>query len=203
MGRALRTLGRWFGGLAGFGGLEHGYFELQQGSTAPPGLIFPSMGPPCVPEEVWYSCEPAMSVIPDMAVTGIAAMALGGVTLVWAVVFMGRRFGGPVLALLAGALLLFGGGIVPPILGVIGGLLTQSSPQGSVRAPALRRGLASLWPWSLVAFFAVLLGTVAVGLVSNELVETFGFVVLAAVPGLVLLSVASAWAHDSLDRVRA
>lgn len=198
MGKALRALGAWFGGLAAFGGLEHGYFEVQRGDVAPPGLVFPSIGPPCAPDEVWHACEPAMSILPSFALTGIAAIALGGVTLIWAVVFMRRRHGGFVLALLSLALLLFGGGLVPPVLGIIGGLLAEWGPRQPAKVSALRAGLAKLWPWSLVAFFAALFGTVAVGFVNNDLVEALGIVVLVVVPGLVVLSAASAWAADSL-----
>ena len=198
MGKALRTLGVWFGALAGFGGLEHGYFEFQRGEVAPPGLVFPSIGPPCAPDEVWHGCEPAMSILPSFAVTGIAAMALGAVTLVWVIVFMRRRHGGFALAILSLALLLFGGGIVPPALGIIGGLLAEWRPRQPATVAALRAGLAKLWPWSLVAFFVALFGTVAVGFVSNDLVEALGIGVLVVVPGLVVLSAASAWAADSL-----
>ncbi|NIS82910.1 MAG: hypothetical protein GTO14_22525 [Anaerolineales bacterium] len=70
-----------------------------------------SMGSPCVPEEIWHACEPAMTVIPNFLVTGILAVSLGLVTVVWAAAFVQRQWGGAILALLSFRLLLFGGGL--------------------------------------------------------------------------------------------
>ena len=65
MRRATKTVATWFGISAGIAGLEHGYFEILQGSTRPAGLLIVSMGPPCVPEEIWNGCEPAMTILPN------------------------------------------------------------------------------------------------------------------------------------------
>lgn len=198
MASALRTAGRWFGGLAGFSGIEHGYFELQQGDVPPPGLQFPSLGPPCDPQVLWHGCEPAISVLPSLQTAGIVSMALGAVTMIWAVFFMARRSGGPVLALLSAILLAVGGGVVPPVIGILTGLANIRAPR-RVAGGAFRRTLASLWPSSLVAFFALLAGTVVVGQIANSLIVEYGLVILVAGPVLLLLSFVSAWARDSVD----
>src|SRR3990172_11008764 len=121
MRKATRIIAASFGILAGFGGLEHGYFEILQGNVRPESLMIASMGAPCVPEEIWNACEPAMTIIPNFLFTGILAMLLGLVAMVWAAAFVQRKQGGTILALLSFGLLLFGGGIFPPVIGMIGG----------------------------------------------------------------------------------
>ena len=94
MRRATKTVATWFGISAGIAGLEHGYFEILQGSTRPAGLLIVSMGPPCVPEEIWNGCEPAMTILPNFLVTGILAVLLGLAIIVWSAAFVQRRRGG-------------------------------------------------------------------------------------------------------------
>lgn len=197
---AMRTVGAWFGGFAGFGGVEHGYFELLQGNVAATGLIFPSMGPPCVAADTWHGCEPAMSLVPNLLATGIVSLLLGVVTFVWAVGFLRRRHAGFVLALLCVALLLTGGGIVPAVIGIVGGVLCMWTPGPALQMVPLRRGIAALWPWSLVVLGVFLVGMVVVGYFSNDMVLRYGLVILVAIPALALLSGLSAWAHDGIAR---
>src|SRR5574342_868342 len=121
MRKATKSVATWFGITAGVGGLEHGYFEILQGSTKPQGLMIASMGPPCVPEEIWNTCEPAMTVIPNFLITGILSVILGLLILVWSAGIVSRKNGGMVLLLLSVASLLFGGGIFPPLIGIVGG----------------------------------------------------------------------------------
>lgn len=203
MREATRIIAASFGIFAGIGGLEHGYFEILQGSVQPESIMIASMGPPCVPEEIWHACEPAMTIIPNFLVTGILSMTLGLVTIVWAVAFVRRRRWGLILALLSLALLLFGGGIFPPLIGIIGGaagtrihapLKKQPGPIWSL--------LARMWPWTIVLFFVWLFGQFAIGYFFNEfLMEN---VVLWAVLflGLLVVSILSGYGHDVVEQGR-
>ena len=85
MRKATRITASALGLFAGFGGPEHGYFQVQQGNVRPDGLFISSIGPPCDPEQVWHLCEPAMTVIPSFLVTGVVA------TLVGVIAGVGRR----------------------------------------------------------------------------------------------------------------
>lgn len=189
----------WLGLFAGVAGIEHGYFEIARGSHAPEALGFPSMGPPCVPEQVWYACEPAMSVIPDFLITGLVASALGLLTIWWSLRRMERRWGGPGLIGLSLALLLTGGGIVPPVLGVIGGAaaalssiaVRRANPPGGFAAL-----LASAWPWTVAGFFVFLLGSVGAGVMIPGFMDGFGVYFLAGTPALLVLALLTAWARD-------
>ena len=115
------------GVFAGFGGPEHGYFQIQQGHVEPDGLLISSIGPPCDPEDVWHLCEPAMTVIPSFLITGIVAATLGLITMIWSLFFLHERRGALVLALLCVALLLGGGGLVPPLIGLAGAAMAAGS----------------------------------------------------------------------------
>jgi len=198
MRKATKTVATWFGVSAGIAGLEHGYFEILQGNTSPEGLMIVSMGPPCVPEEIWNACEPAMTIIPNFLITGILAVIIGLLILIWSTAFVQRKNGGTILILLSIALLLFGGGIFPPLIGIVGGAagvkinkpLTRNQP-GSI----LRFG-AKLWPWPLVIFLVWVLGQFPVGYFFNDFLQSimwFGlFLILVMLP----VSVYSAYAHD-------
>ena len=151
MRKATKTVAMWLGIAAGLAGLEHGYFEILQGNTRPPSLAFPSMGPPCDPAVAWNACEPAMSILPSFLLTGILALLLGLAIIVWSAAFVQRRHGGLVLILLSIALLLFGGGLFPPLIGVIGGAAgTQINRPLRGKPGRVTRTAARLWPWPLV-----------------------------------------------------
>ncbi len=146
-----------FGAFVGIGSIEHGIFELFQGSAKPKGIMITSMGPPCVPEEIWNACEPAMTVIPNYFITGLFAILFGVLGLVWSIFFIQRKLGRPILMLLSSAMLLFGGGIFPPVIGLWGGLIATRINRPR-RAAAPFSFLAILWPWTLIMLFALLLG---------------------------------------------
>jgi hypothetical protein len=200
MRKATRVIAAAFGAFAGFGGLEHGYFEILQGNVRPDSIMIASMGPPCVPEEVWHGCEPAMTIVPNFLVTGILAMLLGLVTMVWAVAFVERRHGGTILALLSLGLLLFGGGIFPPVIGIIGGVLGTR-----IRTPLRRqpdpvwRMLAKLWPWAIVVFFVWLFGQFVIGYFFNEVLMENLVLWAVLFLGLLVLSILAGYGHDVVN----
>src|SRR5512139_3013445 len=147
MRKATRVVAASFGIVAGIAGLEHGYFEILRGDTKPASLAFPSMGPPCVPEEIWNACEPAMSILPNFLITGILSVILGLLITVWSAAFVQRKHGGPILILLSVALLLFGGGFFPPLIGIVGGAagMKINKPIEQKQAHGSRRTAAKLW----------------------------------------------------------
>jgi hypothetical protein len=156
---ASRVTASTLGLYAGLLGAVHGLFEIRQGSTVPEGFIIYAIGPPCQPEAVAHACWPAMTVVPNLMVTGILALILSLVAAIWAVGFVQRRYGGPVLMLLAVLMLLVGAGFLPTFVGLIAGIAGIG-----IRAPldwwrallpenVLRFG-AALWPWPLIAYFS-------------------------------------------------
>jgi hypothetical protein len=197
MRKATRVVASAFGIFAGFGGPEHGYFEILQGHVRPDSLFIASIGPPCDPEKVWNLCEPAMTVIPSFLVTGILAIVVGLITMIWAAAFVHRKHGGLVLILLSIALLLVGGGLFPPVIGIIAGAIGTRINAPLTRQPGgVLRFLAKLWPWPLVAFFVWAFGQFLVGHYFNEFLQQSGFLSPLLFFGLLVLSILSGYAYD-------
>jgi hypothetical protein len=200
--KATRIVAAALGIFAGIGGPEHGYFEIMRGNTRPESLVFPAMGPPCDPEEIWNLCEPAMTVIPSFLVTGIVATLIGILTIIWAAAFIHRRNGGPVLILLSIALLLTGGGLFPPLIGIASGVVATRINKPSKRPPertpgGITRALARLWPWPLVAFFVWLFGQFPIGYFFNDFLMESGAIIPLLIISLMVLAIISGCARDA------
>jgi len=200
MRKATRVVASLFGIFAGFGGPEHGYFEILQGNVRPDSLMIAAMGPPCDPEKVWNLCEPAMTVIPSFLVTGILATVIGLITMIWAAAFVQKKNGGAVLILLSIALLLVGGGLFPPVIGIVAGVVATKINAPLTRRPgSVLRFFAKLWPWPLVAFFAWVFGQFVVGYFFNEFLQKSGFLIPLLIIGLLVLSILTGYAYDVHD----
>ena len=198
MRKATKTVASWLGLVAGIAGLEHGYFEILQGNTRPASLMFASMGPPCVAEEIWNACEPAMSILPNYLITGILAVLLGLAIMVWSAAFVQRKNGGIVLILLSVALLLFGGGFFPPIIGLVSGAAgTQINKPLTGKPGSITRWAAKLWPWPLLILVAWLLGQFPIGYFFNDFLKSIMGFGLLLIFTMLPLSVYIGYAHDA------
>ena len=202
MRKATKTVAIWFGIAAGGAGIEHGIFEILQGvarpNTQPEGLMIASMGPPCVPEEIWNACEPALTILPNFLITGILAVIIGAAILIGSIFFVQRKYGGVSLILLSIALLLFGGGIFPPVIGIVGGSagMKINKPFRQKQPGSLTCFASKLWPWPLVIFIGWLLGQWVVGYFFNEFLQQnmiYGVILILA---MLPLSVVAAYAND-------
>ena len=118
---ATRGAASTVGVLAGLLGLEHGYFETLQGNVAPSGIGIVAIGPPCQASRAWHACEPAMTIMPTFFVAGVLTIIVALIVLLWTAAFVHRKNGG--LILLSLVLLLVGGGFIPPVLGIIAGVV--------------------------------------------------------------------------------
>lgn len=104
------------GVLVAAAGFEHGVGEMLQGSGPPPSWMFPSW--PDVPALASAAGEPAMTLIPNLLISGLLTVATSLVILAVVVRRLGRGWAPVTLALLSALLLLVGGGFVPPLLGL-------------------------------------------------------------------------------------
>jgi len=154
MRNATKVTVSTFGALAGLAGIEHGIGETLQGNRALDGIMIVSW-----PESAFFRIvagEPAMTIVPNLCVTGILAILVSLVFLVWVTMFVQRKHGGLVLILLSLVMLLVGGGFGPPLLGIILGVAAtrMHAPLpwwGTHLSLGSRRVLGTLWPWSFVA----------------------------------------------------
>jgi len=193
-----------FGALAGLAGVEHGIGEALQGNRAPDGLVIESW-----PGSEFFRIvagEPAMTIVPNLLVTGILAILVSLVFLVWVTMFVQRKHGGLVLILLSLAMLLVGGGFGPPLLGIILGVAATriNAPFRWWRAHlsgGAQRFLRTLWPWSfaagVIAWLFLFPGSALldyfVGVTNPE--RTIGLAALSAF-GLLLVTIVTGYAYD-------
>lgn len=195
---ATRIVVSTFAMVVAFAGIEHGVGEMLQGSAAPAGPVIESW-PDAEPFAV-LAGEPAMTVIPNLLVTGVLAVVAALAVGIWSIWFVDRRHGGLILVGLSVLLLLVGGGFGPPLAGIIVGLGATRIGAVSRHPPgAALSGLGRLWPWILGAgvlgFLGLFPGLVLLSqvlTVPDALVYALSTVAFA---GLVLALIA-ARAHD-------
>jgi hypothetical protein len=173
-----------FGVLGGLGGITHGIGEVLQGSVPVDGLWLESWA--SGPIATNMGGEPGISVLPTALAAGIATLAFSTAVVGWSAAGARRRHGGLIVILLSTGMLLSGGGIGPPLIGMLAGVAglgaAGHSPRWVRRLPAsARRLLARAWPplFAVAAANAVFL---VVG--SAVLVYTVGL----NAPGLFLSS---------------
>lgn len=130
-------------------GVEHGLGAIEQGTDAPPGLVFRSW-----PDAAAFDAlggEPALTLVPNLLITGVLAVLTCVALGVWTLWGAHHRLWGAGLVALSMLQLLCGGGFGPPIIGLVAGLLatrvghTWATPGGRATDLAAR-----LWPWPLV-----------------------------------------------------
>jgi hypothetical protein len=153
LNRATRLGVSAVGVLCGLAGIEHGVGEILQGNVATSGIVIYAWQP----SSPLFGEEPAVTVVPNVFVTGVLAIILGLLVTVWAVAFVQRKNGGLVLILLSIVQFLVGGGIAPlfPAIAASVAATRINSPLTwwRVHLPiSARRVLAVLWLWSLIAF---------------------------------------------------
>jgi peptidoglycan/LPS O-acetylase OafA/YrhL len=159
------------GVCVGVSGLDHGSFEVLQGNTPTPGLIVQAIGPA---ERMWiYGTEEALTLVPNFLLTGLLAMLVGLLTIVWSVRYIDRPNGSRVLLLLGGLLLLVGGGIGMLVFLLAAWLVARRIHRPLTwlpsRLPAtVGRALSRSWPAFVVAglaLYAFALEVAIVGLI--------------------------------------
>ncbi len=192
-----------FGGLVGLIGIEHGIGEILQGNTDPGSIMILSW-----PDSAFFSIlggEPAMTVIPNLLVTGILAILVSLVYLAWATLFVQRKHGGLVLILLTIPMLLFGGGIFPPVLGILIGAAAAgvNSPLAWWRkhlSAGSRRFLKTVWPWSfgacLLAWLSMFPGVAVLNYFFGVNNTSLIFILLACMFGFLILTSLAGFASD-------
>ena len=139
-----------FGVLAGLGGLTHGIGEVLQGNVAPDGIWIYSWTQGPIATNM--GGEPGITIIPNLLVTGILTIIVSLIVVILAAAFVQRKNGGWILIILSVIMLFVGGGVGPPIIGILAGVagLGINAPLSWWRknlSVNLRRFLAALWPW--------------------------------------------------------
>ncbi len=114
--------------FAGVSGASHGPGEILQGNIAPSGIIIQAW-----PELTLIAGEPAMTLIPSFNVSGIVTVLIGIAVTIWVATHIQSKNGGLVLILLSIMMLLIGGGLIPPALGVMAGIIGTRATQKDLK----------------------------------------------------------------------
>src|SRR5512133_3305549 len=91
---SLMRLGAVCGTLAGVGGLAHGVGEVLQGSQLPDAMVFDSWAEGRIAENL--GGEPAMTLVPNLLMTGILTIGASLALIAWSIRFLDRRRAGNV-----------------------------------------------------------------------------------------------------------
>jgi hypothetical protein len=153
MNRATRIIVSTIGVMLGIAGMNHGFFETLQGNTP---IDSPAIIQAIGADMQWwvYGGEEAFTIIPNFLLTGILAMAVSLVIIIWSLFFIDRKQGSTVFIMLFIVLFLVGGGIgqlfffVPAWLAAtrINKPLTWWR---KLLSSKIRPALAKIWPISL------------------------------------------------------
>jgi hypothetical protein len=204
-----RTLAAAGGVLAGIGGAVHGIGEVAQGPGAPEGIFFESWTTGRIASNL--GGEPGMSLVPDLLLTGLLTLASSTAVAWWAAGHLGHRYGGRVLAALSVLMLLVGGGVGPPTMGLLAALVAGTSNRSLRRTPGWARGragrrLAAAWPtffWLALTDYAFLVfGSLIAGVALD--VDISAAFVLGLLLALVLMPLATLTGvgHDATTSAR-
>jgi hypothetical protein len=150
MRKAARFTAASFGVMAGLGGLIHGIGEMLQGNITPSGMWIDSWTQG--PIATHMGGDPGLTIVPNLLITGVLASLVSLATIAWAAAFVRKKHGGAVLILLSIAMLLVGGGVGPPVVGILAGIagtaINAPLPWWRARFSGnAGRLLAQLWPW--------------------------------------------------------
>lgn len=203
MNNKTKLFASTFGTIIALAGIEHGIGEIFQGNVAPTGIMILSW-----PESEFFRSlggEPAMTIIPNFLITGILALLVSLALLIWATGFVQRKNGGWFMIFLSIVLLLVGGGIFPPIFGIlIGAVATkinaQAADQKANRPTGFQHFLAKLWPWSyaacIISWLLLLPGVPLIDRFTEGDITTAILVILILVLGTLFLTMLSGFAYD-------
>jgi hypothetical protein len=196
----IRVIVAAFGVLCGLTGIIAGCFEVQQGNIATSGFVISTIGPNySMADDFTYF---AVSIIPNFLVTGILAIIVSCLVIMWSVRFVHKKNGVLILLGLSIMQMLVGGGWVIDLAIMTCVLATRiNKPLNWWRShlPAkLQPWLAQLLPFSLVLYtiisFGMLVFTI-LGVHDTTLIKSIE--ILAAIMFIpILLMIFGALSHD-------
>ncbi len=196
-------VGVFFGFLSGVGGLIHGIGEIRQGNVGTGGLVFDSWADGPIARNL--GGEPGLSIVPNVLITGILCVVVAVAVSVWAAGFLRTRRDAKVLIALEVLMLLFGGGVGPPLIGGLAGVAALRLPEvpsilSRASGPGWRQKIGSAWPWifglSVINGLYLFVGSVAVAYALDTPIDDLTLWSFALALLLMLLNIVGCSAYD-------
>jgi len=206
---AIGVMTSILGAILGVAGFEHGFFEMLHGDVALDIGTIEAIG---TANKLWSrATEPAFTIIPNFLVTGIVAMVVSLLVIIWAVLFVRtNKYGALVFLLLVILQFLVGGGLAPFGLAIAVGIaalwIDRPLTWGwSILPVGLRRVLAMPWLLLVIALAVVFAATIGgavfgifPGVTDPNRVASLLLNLLYLMEALLPLMIISIFAHDSL-----
>jgi hypothetical protein len=204
---ATRTVVIAFAILCGLSGITAGVFELQQGNVVPDSFIISTIGPEY---SMWRTYDfselqetySALTIIPNFFVTGILAIIVSSIGIVWALWFIQNKYGAIIYFVISIIQVLVGGSFVLD-LAIINALIATRINQPlkwwrSHLSEPLIRFFSMIWPGSMLLFTIlsiVLLGIPVLALIDAGLLGYMGIAsALMFIP--IILMIIGGFAYD-------
>ena len=189
-----------FGILCGLTGIIAGFFETLQGNIAPSGIKISTIGPNyTMADDFTYF---AVTIIPNLRITGIAAILVSSLVIIWSTRYMDRKKIAISLLGFSIAQMLVGGGWVIDLTVITSLLATQINKPHEwwrKRLPANpRRWLARLFPVSTVSYALISISMLIITVqgVNNEALIKLLEPLAAAMFLPIILMILGGIAHD-------
>jgi hypothetical protein len=204
---ATRTVVIAFALLCGLSGITAGLFELRQGNVVPDSLVISTIGPEY---SMWRTYDftelqetySALTIIPNFFVTGILAIIISALGIIWANWFIQNKYGVIIYFLISIIQVLVGGSFVLD-LAIMTTLIATRINQPlmwwrSHLSEPLQYFFCIIWPWSMLFYTAlsiVLLGIPILALIDAGLLSYMSSAsALMFIP--IILMIISGFAHD-------
>ncbi len=204
---ATRTIVSTLGVLFAVSGINHGLFETLQGNTPTPGVFIRSIGPH---QQMWpYGTEDAFTLIPNFLFSGMVAMAISLVIVVWSLWFVDRKHGSAIFLLLFLLLFLSGGGVAQVVFFTLAWAVSlgiRKPPKWPSRllSQSALPGFGKVWPGCLVLFALPALAALEIaiagyvpGVEDPELKLHICWGLLVIGLGFLLVGIAAGFVHDA------
>ena len=203
---ATRVIVSTLGVLLALGGMDHGLFEVIQGNKPTGGLIVHAIGEQ---NRMWaYGTEDVFTLIPNFLITGVVAIVVSVMILVWSAGFVHKKNGSLVFLLLSILLFLVGGGVAQLVFFTLAWAVSTriNKPVTWLRVvfPESVRGvLAKLWLWLLIVFTLLALIALEIAIVGYvprvsdpKLALHICWSILAVSLGILFAAFVCGFAHD-------